>query len=75
MSSDFTRVHSVLARERELGRPFSEAWELALEALPAIPGVSREALERRQAREVLKATRQTWHDGYEWRPSKMLALT
>ena len=74
MPSDFTPVRSILARERGQGRPFGEAWEMALEALPAIKGGTAQALERRQAREALRATRQAWQDGYERRESKMPAL-
>lgn len=64
MASDFAPVRSILARERQQGRPFAEAWKVALKSV-----------EDRQAREVLRATRQAWQDGYERRESKMRALT
>jgi hypothetical protein len=63
MPSDFAPVRSILARERKLGRPFSEAWSVALEAV-----------EDRERRQVLRDTRQAWQDGYERRESKMPAL-
>ncbi len=49
--------------ERELGRPFSEAWEMALETV-----------EDRYDRQVLHDTRTHWQDGCERRQSKMRAL-
>ncbi len=64
MPSDFAPVRSILAREREQGRPFSEAWKVALEAV-----------EDRERRQVLRDTRQAWQDGYERRESNMKALT
>jgi hypothetical protein len=63
MPSDFAPVRSILARERELGQPFSVAWKVALEAV-----------KDRERREVLRSTRQAWRDGYERRESKMKAL-
>ena len=63
MPSDFAPVRSILAREREQGRPFAKAWKVALEAV-----------EDRQARQVLRDTRQAWRDGYERGESKMPAL-
>jgi hypothetical protein len=63
MPSDFAPVRSILARAHEQGQPFSEACTVALESV-----------EDRQAREILKSTRQAWHDGYERRESKMKAL-
>jgi hypothetical protein len=56
-------LKTVWAREREQGQPFAKAWKVALETV-----------EDRQAREVLKSTRQAWRDGYERRGSKMRAL-
>ncbi len=63
MPSDFAPVRMILALERERGRPFSEEWEGALAAV-----------ENREARAVLRDTRQAWQDGYERRQSKMRAL-
>jgi hypothetical protein len=63
MPSDFAPVRSILAAEREQGRPFSVAWKRALETV-----------EDREARKVLRSTRQAWRDGYERRESKMRAL-
>ena len=63
MPSDFVPVRSILAREREQGRPFAEAWPAALEAV-----------EDRYDRQVLRDTQQAWRDGYERRESKMKAL-
>ncbi len=63
MPSDFAPVRNILAREREQGRPFSEAWKVALEAV-----------EDRERRQVLHASRQAWRDGYERRESKLKAL-
>jgi len=63
MPSDFAPVRSILAREREQGRPFPEAWKVALEAV-----------EDRERRQVLRATRKAWRDGYERRESKIRAL-
>ena len=60
MPSDFAPVRSILAAEREQGRPFAEAWPAALEAV-----------EDRYDRQVLRDTRQAWQDGYERRESKM----
>jgi len=60
---DFASVRSILARERELGQPLPKQWKLALKTLAD-----------RQAREILKSTRQARRDGYEWRESKMRAL-
>ena len=58
------RFATALAREREQGQPFSQAWKVALEAV-----------EDRERRQVLRDTRQAWQDGYERRESKMRALT
>ena len=63
MPSDFAPVRSILAREREQGQPFSKAWKVALEAV-----------EDREARAVLRETRNAWRDGYERRESKLKAL-
>jgi hypothetical protein len=63
MPSDFAPVRSILAAERERGRPFSEAWKVALGAV-----------EDRERRQVLRDIRQAWQDGYERRESKMRAL-
>jgi hypothetical protein len=49
MPSDFAPVRSILAREREQGQPFAEAWRVALETV-----------EYREAREVLRATQRAW---------------
>ncbi len=64
MPSDFAPVRSILAAEREQGRPFLEAWKVALEAV-----------EDRERRQVLRDTRQAWQDGYERRQSKIAELT
>lgn len=43
MPSDFAPIRSILAAEREQGRPFSKAWKVALEAV-----------EDRERRQVLR---------------------
>jgi len=63
MPSDFAPVRSIVAREREQGPSFPEAWKVALEAV-----------EDRERRQVLHATRQAWRDGYERRESKITEL-
>jgi hypothetical protein len=63
MPSDFAPVRSILAREREQGRPFPEASKVALAGI-----------EDRERRQALRDTRQAWQDGYERRESKMKAL-
>jgi hypothetical protein len=64
MRSDFAPVRSILAAERDQGRPFAHAWKVALEAV-----------EDREARQALRDTREAWQDGYERRESKTPALT
>ena len=59
MPSDFAPVRSILAAERERGRPFSEAWKLALDSV-----------EDRYARQVLRETRHVWRDAYNRKPSR-----
>lgn len=58
MPSDSAPVRSILAAEREQGRPFSDAGTVALETI-----------EDRQAPDVLGSTRQAWRDGHERRPA------
>jgi hypothetical protein len=64
MPSDFAPVRTILAAEREQGRPFSAAWKVALEAV-----------EDRERWQVLRDTRQAWRDGYDRRESKLKALS
>ncbi len=58
MPSDFAPVRKALAREREQGRSFAQAWKV----------------DDRERRQVLRDTRQAWQDGYERRESKLKAL-
>jgi len=52
-----------LARERERGRSFAEAWEPALTAIR--DGRNRDAL---------VSTRQVWQDAYEGKPTALAVL-
>ncbi len=63
MPIDFAPARGSLARQREQGRSFAQAWKVALEAV-----------EDRERRQVLRETRPAWQDGYERRESKIAEL-
>ena len=59
----FAPVRELMAREREQGRSFAQAWELALASMP-----------NAEARAILESTREVCRDAYEGRPAKVAAL-
>ena len=61
----FEPVRESLSRRRERGEDFTSAWAASLEeAFPPIVGKSPQAVECRQAREALEATRFAWEQAY-----------
>jgi len=71
-ADDFARVRLILARRRDLGESFDEAWPKALGALPPLPPSG--CFYARQAavdgRAALHVTREDWRLAYERLPPR-----